>query len=50
MAEREERTYTGAVKNVRTVEVLDEGTIYNRVWQPYVEQWNDDHLIRAIMA
>lgn len=43
----EERAYTGAVVNVRTVEVLEEDTIFNRVWQPYVEQWDDNHLIVA---
>ena len=42
-----EEAYKGDVEEVRTICVLEEGTRYNRVWQPYIERWADNHLIAA---
>jgi hypothetical protein len=39
--------YTGDVTDVRTISELDLGSRYDRVWQPFIEQWADGHLIVA---
>ena len=43
----EDETYRGDVEEVRTICLLEEGTRYDRVWQPYIERWADNHLIAA---
>ena len=40
-----EEKYRGEVEDVRTVCTLVEGTRFNRVWQPYIARWADNHLI-----
>ena len=42
--------YTGDVTDVRTIFQLDLSTRYNRVWQPFIERWADEHLITALGA
>ena len=42
-----EETYQGDVEDVRTICTLAEGTRFNRVWQPYIARWADNHLIAA---
>lgn len=40
-----DKSYSGDVEDVRTVFTLQEGTRYDRVWQPYLARWSDKQLI-----
>ena len=42
-----ESTWRGAVSHVSTITSLEKGTIYDRVWEPHIEHWSDDHLLAA---
>lgn len=44
---RIDEQYTGHVSDVRTVVELDPNSPFDRVWQPFIERWADDHLILA---
>jgi hypothetical protein len=42
-----EEKYAGDVTHLRTVVELDPDSPYDRVWQPFIERWSDDHLLLA---
>jgi len=38
---------TGDVKDVVTIDVLPQNSIYHRIWQPYIARWGKDHYVAA---
>jgi hypothetical protein len=39
--------YLGDVSDVRLISTLKRPSIYNRVWQPFIERWKEGHLLVA---
>ncbi len=37
--------YKGDVTDVRAIRVLERGTSFNRLWQPFIAVWEDHHLV-----
>lgn len=42
-----DREFRGDVREVRQIAELPSGTVYNRVWQPFVANWASGHLVVA---
>lgn len=42
-----DREFRGDVRQVRQIAELPPGTVYNRLWQPFVAQWASGHLVVA---
>jgi hypothetical protein len=43
----DDRPYAGDVKDVRLAATLKRPSIYNRIWQPFIEIWQPGHLLVA---
>lgn len=43
----QESNYRGDVTQVVTIDTLDEDGPYNKIWEPYIAQWKDKHLVTA---
>lgn len=35
----------GDVTDVREIDRLDDNSIYNKIWEPHLAKWNDNHLV-----
>jgi hypothetical protein len=46
----QERPYTGDVTDVREISVLQRTGSYNRLWQPFIAEWQQGHLLVAYGA
>lgn len=42
-----ERPYQGDVKEVVTIDTLEDNGPYDKIWEPYIAQWNGQHLVAA---
>ncbi len=38
---------TGAVQNVVLIDALQQGTIYDKIWQPFIARWSDKQYVVA---
>lgn len=38
---------TGDVTEVRTIDVLESNGPYDKIWEPYLARWSDDHYVAA---
>ncbi|MDE2979377.1 MAG: sialidase family protein, partial [Acidobacteriota bacterium] len=43
----EEEAYRGDVEDVVTIDALDPEGPYDKIWEPFIARWTDDHLIAA---
>ncbi|MXX61563.1 MAG: exo-alpha-sialidase [Holophagales bacterium] len=43
----EEEAYRGDVEDVVTIDALDPEGPYDKIWEPFIARWTDEHLIAA---
>lgn len=43
----EDEAYRGDVEDVVTIDVLDPEGPYDKIWEPFIARWTDEHLIAA---
>lgn len=43
----EDKAYRGDVEEVVTIDVLDPEGPYDKIWEPFIARWTDEHLIAA---
>ena len=42
-----QKSTTGDVTDVVTIDTLDPAGPYNKIWQPFIAKWSDDHFVAA---
>ncbi len=42
-----ERSFQGDVKEVVTIDTLEDNGPYDKIWEPYIAKWTDTHLVAA---
>ena len=47
VSEKNSNATTGAVSDVQLIDQLPEGSIYEKIWQPFLARWSDTHYVVA---
>ena len=41
----DELEFQGDVTHVTTIDTLDPDGLYNKIWEPYLTKWNNEHYV-----